>query len=132
MFLTNFLLCNEVRLAESVDCDSNEHEADQGCDDDADDLESLEPGLSAPAHCLEHAPEAVAEVEPDHYEPCDVEDKDNRVAEYRGEEEVRIVLESSDPEETEQLRKLHLCPEMEQVEAYESNDDDSQNEHVLC
>ena len=131
MFLTNFPLCNEVRLAESIDCDSNEHEADQGSDDDADDLESLEPGLSAPAHSLEHAPESVCEVEPEGHEPYDVDNGDEPVSEVVVQEDVRIVLIEL-RSYLEELRHLHVGPELGQVEEDESEDDYSEDAHVLC
>lgn len=56
---------------------------DKCSDDDADDLESLHPSLVVPAHCLEHTPESVAEVEPDGAEPYDVDEEYPDAAECR-------------------------------------------------
>ena len=60
-------------MKEGIDGNGDECEADDGSHDDADDLDSLEPGRTVPADGLEHAPEAVCEVEPQCHEPDDVE-----------------------------------------------------------
>ena len=129
MFWTNLIsLGDEVGLDEGVDGSGNEQEDDDGSDDHADDLEPLEPGLSAPADRLEHAPEAVYEVEPDGGEPDEIEDEDPPFAERGIQQEVRIVFEIAD---SKHLGQLHLGPEMGQVEADETEDDDAEDEHIL-
>ena len=129
MLWTNFLrLGDEVGLDEGVDRGCDEKDDDEAGDDDADDLEPLEPRLSAPAHCLEHAPEAVSEVQAYRGEPDEVEDEDPPFAESDVEQKVGIVLEIA---YAEHLGELHLGPEMGQVEADEAEDDDAEDEHVL-
>ena len=129
MYWTNFIrLGYEVGLYEGVNGGGDEKEADDAGDDDADDLEPLEPGLSAPADGLEHAPETVGKVQADGHEPDDVEDYDPPFAECDVQQEVGIVLVITD---AEHLRKLHLGPEVGEMEADESDDDDTEDEHVL-
>ena len=129
MYWTNFLgLGDEVGLDESVDCGGDEEQADDASDDDADDLEPLEPGLAAPSEGLEHAPETVDEVQADSHEPYYIEEDDPPLAERDVQEKVGIVLIIAD---AEHFRKLHLGPEVGEVEADESDDDDAEDEHVL-
>ena len=115
-------------MKEGVDRCRHEEEDNQGGHDGADNLESLEPYLVVPADGLEHAPEAMAEVEPDCGKPDQVDYKHPPLAEGRAEEIIRIILEIPD---AEHFRKLHLGPEMGQVEEQDSKDDDSEDEHVL-
>ena len=117
-----------LRYAESVYSDGNESEHDKGGDDGADNLESLHPRLIAPAEGLEHAPEAVREVEPDGDEPHDVESEDVPLAEYGGQEDIRVILISS---HAEHLRQLHLSPEMAEMESDEAENDNAENRHIL-
>ena len=117
-----------VGLVETVDRSGDEHQDDEGSDDHADHLETLHPGLAAPAHGLEHAPETMDEVKPDGHEPQQVQGQDPPPTEGRDQQAVRIVLKRAD---TEHLRQLHLGPEMAQVEAQEAKDHDTQDEHVL-
>ena len=129
MFWTNLIgLGDEVGLDESVDRSGDEEEDDDAGDDNADDLEPLEPGLSAPAYRLEHAPETVYEVEPDGDEPNDIEDEDPPFAERGIQQEIGVVLIIA---HTEHLGKLHLGPEMGEVEADETEDDNAEDEHIL-
>ena len=129
MFWTNkSCLGDKVGLNEGIDRSSDEHEDDEGSDYYADNLKALEPGLSAPADGLEHAPEAVHEMKPYCTEPDEVQDEDPPLAEGCVQQKVRIVLESAD---TEHLGKLHLGPEMGEVEADESEDDKTEDQHVL-
>ena len=122
-------LGNECRLDERVDADQGEEDADEGGEDDTDHLDALEPGRAVPADSLEHAPEAVGEVEPDGKEPAEIESEDPPVSEHGREEKVGIVLEIADAEE---FGKLHLGPEVEEMEADETEDYDSEHEHVAC
>ena len=129
MYWTNFIrLGDEVGLYEGVDRGGDEEEADEAGDDDADDLEPLEPGLSAPADGLEHAPETMGKMQADGHEPDYIEDEDPPFAEGDVQQEIRIVLEIT---YAEHLRKLHLGPEMGEMEEYESDDDDAEDKHIL-
>jgi len=129
MYWTNFIrLGYEVGLDEGVDRGEDEEEDDDDRHNGADDLEPLEPGLSAPADGLEHAPETVGDVQAHCNEPDDVEEDDPPPAESDVQKEVGIVLIVAD---TEHLGQLHLGPEMGEVEADESDDDDAEDEHVL-
>ena len=123
------VLCNEIGLDECIDSDYGEKHADDADQNDADDLDALEPGSTVPAHCLEHAPESVYEMEPDGSEPEEVDDKHPPVAEYGGEKKVRIILESAD---VQKLRHLHLCPEVEEMEEDSTQDHDSEDKQVAC
>ena len=129
MYWTNLIGSgDEVGLDECVDGCGDEEEDDEGGDDHSDNLEALEPGLPAPADGLEHAPETVHEVKPHGGEPDEIEDKDPPLAERCVQEKVRVVLEVADPEH---LGKLHLGPEMGEMEADEAEDHDTEDEHVL-
>ena len=129
MFWTNLIsLGDEVGLDEGIDRSGDEEEDDDAGDDNADDLEPLEPGLSAPAYGLEHAPEAMDEVQADSCEPNDIEDEDPPFAECNVQQEIRIVLIVAN---SEHLGQLHLGPEMGKMEADESEDDDTEDQHVL-
>ena len=123
-----YRLGDEVGLYEGVDRGGGEEEDDEAGDDGADDLEPLEPGLSAPADGLEHAPETVGDVQADCHEPDDVEEDDPPFSEGDVQEEVRIVLIIAD---AEHLGQLHLGPEVGEMEEDESDDDDAEDEHVL-
>ena len=118
-----------VGLKEGVDRNADHGAYDEGRDDDADDLGALEPDLAAPADCLEHAPETVTEVEPQENEPDYVEEANPPGAERGVQEEIGIVLKDAD---AEHLGELHLGPEVAQMVAYEAEDDDAEDEHVLC
>ena len=129
MFWANLIsLGDKVGLDEGIDRSGDEEKDDDAGDDNADDLEPLEPGLSAPADGLEHAPEAMHEVHEHRCEPDDVEDDHPPFAEGDVQQEVGIVLEVAD---TEHLGQLHLGPEMGEMEADESDDDDAEDKHVL-
>lgn len=60
-------------------------------------------------------------------EPNDVDSEHPPFAEGKAEKQVRIVLESAD---AEHLGKLHLRPEVSEVEEDDSEDDDSEDYHV--
>ncbi len=129
MYWTNLIGSgDEVGLDEGVDGSGNEEEDDEGRYDDSDDLEPLEPGAAAPADGLEHAPEAMDEVEPYCAEPDDIEDEDPPSAEGDIEQQVGIVLVVA---YAEHLGELHLGPEVGEVEADETEDDNAEDEHVL-
>ena len=121
-------LGDEIRLDEGVDRGDDEHQADQGNEDQADDLHALEPGLAVPAHGLEHAPETVYHVHPEGREPDQVDDNDPPAAEGNLQQQIGIILEVA---YAEHLRQLHLGPEMGQVEGDQAQDHDAQHEHVL-
>lgn len=123
-------LSHEIGLPESVDADKGEEHADKGRYDDADDLDSLEPGLAAPADGLEHAPESVGEMEPESSEPHEVDDKHPPVAEESCKEVIRVVhiqLRGY----LEKLRHLHVSPELCEMECDHTQDDKSEDEHIL-
>ena len=129
MFWTNLIsLGDKVGLDEGIDRSGDEEEDDDAGNDNADDFEPLEPGLSAPADGLEHAPEAMNEVQTDSCEPNDIEDEDPPLAECNVQQEIRIVLIVT---HSEHLGQLHLGPEMGEVEADETEDDDTEDQHVL-
>ena len=68
----------------------------------------------------------MCEVEAESYEPYDVDENHPPVLECLVEEKIRIssVL-------AHELLELHVSPEMVEVESHKSEDDDSENEHVL-
>ena len=115
-----------VRLEECVYSCCAEAENDDSNYSIADVSESLLPDLVAETDCLECAPETVAKVKTESYEPYDVDNYHPPVLECLVEEEVRVcsVL-------THELLKLHLSPEVVEVECEETKNDDTENEHVL-
>ena len=129
MLWTNLIVLGDaVDLNESRDGSDHEHQADNGSDDGTDDLEPLEPGLSAPADGLEHAPKAMQQVQPQGDEPDDVQKQDPPFTESDLQEQVGIVLEIAD---AEHLGKLHLGPEMCEMESDETQDDQAEDNHIL-
>ena len=121
-----FGLAAAVCLDESVDCCCAEAENDDRYNCIADVCESLLPDLVAETDCLECAPETVAEVKTESYEPYDVDNYHPPVLECLVEEEVRILSMLA-----HELLELHLSPEMIEVECYKTENDNSENEHVL-
>ena len=114
-------------MEECVDCYCGEHHPDDCSHDDAEYLESLHPNLVVPTHGLEHAPEAMAEVEPYCAEPCDVDDQYPDASEGLLEKHVRVLSLAS-----AEFEELHLGPEVCEVEEQDTENDDSEYEHVLC
>lgn len=120
------LAYDAVCLEASIDCYNCKAEEDDGCENVTDYIESLDPDLVAPANCLECAPETVGEVEPESSEPDDVENYNPPLTECGIEKNVRILSLSAG-----ELSELHVSPEMSKVESKDSENDDSENEHVL-
>ena len=114
-----------MSLDVSVDCGADKEQDDQGAHDNTDDAQAREPLLVVPADGLEHRPETMVEVEPDGYEPNDVEGEDPPVTEGVEKQQVRIFSLTAG-----ELLELHLGPEMGQVESQETEDDQTQDEHV--
>ena len=117
-----------VRLRVGVDSSGHEQENDDGGDDDADDLEALQPLLVVPADGLEHAPETVLQMQEQGDEPHDVQGYDPPFAEGGHEQGVGIVLIVAD---AEHLGKLHLGPEMGEMESQQAQDQDTEDGHIL-
>ena len=90
-------------LDESVDCCCAEAENDDRYNCIADVCKSLLPDLVAETDCLECAPETVAEVKTESYEPYDVENNYPKLLESDVKKYIRVcsVL-------THELLKLHL------------------------
>ena len=110
-------------------CRSDKSKANDSGNDHTDNLDSLEPGLSAPAHSLEHAPETVYEVEPESHEPNDIDSKYPPLSECSAKKEIWVIFELT---YSKHLRKLHLGPEMGKVEEDYSKNDKTENKHILC
>ena len=133
MRVTAFLFLCFRRLCEAravimdayCNCNSREAEENQSCEDVGDDFESLEPDHVVPSESLECAPEAVGEVEPDGSEPDKVQNRDPPSSEGGVKKIVRIGLLKPG-----EVLELHVCPEMGEVERDESEDDDSEDNHV--
>ena len=115
-----------VSLCKCVYSNSNETE-DYNCHEKvSDDVQPLLPDLVAHADCLESAPETVSEVETEGAEPNDVDKYHPPVPECLVEQEIRVSSMLA-----HELFELHFSPEMVEVESEETEDDDSQNKHVL-
>ena len=91
-----------------------------------DSIESLLPNLVAQTDCLECAPETVAKVKAKSYEPNDVENDYPPVLECCLKKLVRILSVLA-----HELLKLHVCPEVVEVECDKTKNYDTKNEHVL-
>ena len=115
-----------VCLEECVYSDYAESENDHSYEEVADVCESLFPDVVAETHCLECAPETVAEVKAEGYEPHDVEGYHPPVLECLVEEEIWVLCVMS-----LELLELHVCPEVVEVECHESENYDSEEKHVL-
>ena len=115
-----------VGLHIGVDGRSDEEKDDDGGNDDADNLGAFEPLLVAPADGLEHAPETVLQVQEQGDESDDVAAHDHGAAEGGEEQEIGILGLC-----THEFLQLHLGPEVGEVEAQETQDEDAQDGHVL-
>ena len=113
-------------LEEGVDCCCAEAENDDGNYCIADVSESLLPYLVAETDSLECAPQTVAKVKTESYEPYDVNHNHPLVLECLVEEEVRVLSVV-----THELLKLHFSPEVVEVERYKTEYYNSEEKHVL-
>ena len=107
---------DEICLKIGVDSRSYKEENDQSAYNDADNFEPLEPVLVVPTDRLEHAPETVVQMEPESNKPDNVEDEHPDVAEGLVEEGIGVV----DGFLPHELLKLHLSPEMGEMEGEKS------------
>lgn len=114
-----------VGLKAGIACNGSEAEEDDCGEDICNPFESLEPYFVVPADCLECAPEAVCEVEPECPEPDYVDDNIVPLSECQGKEFVWIFRFGSCP-----FLELHVCPEVSEVECKYSENDDSEHNHV--
>ena len=113
-------------MKECIYCNSYEAEADDGRNDDTDNLESLHPSAVCKTYGLEHAPETVVKMEPYCYEPYDVDDKNPYASECIYEKVVRIHgLFATE------LEELASDVYKRQVEEQDTEDNDTKNKHVL-
>ena len=115
-----------VSMAECVDCSCAETENDDCNNSIADVSKSLLPDLVAETDCLECAPETVAEVKTESYEPYDVDNYHPPVLECLVKKEVRILSVL-----THEFLELHVSPEMVEVESHETENYDTEKKHVL-
>ena len=115
-----------VCLSECVNCNSAEAENDNRYENITDIGKSLLPFLVAKTDSLECAPETVAEVKTEGYEPYDVDCNHPPVLECEVEKNVRVFSVLS-----HELFELHVCPEVVEVECNEAKNYDSEEEHVL-
>ena len=115
-----------VCLKVSVNSYNREAENDNRNECVTDVHESLLPDLVAQTHCLECAPETVAKVKTKSYKPYDVENYYPEILECCLEKLVRILSVLA-----HELLKLHLSPEVVEVESDETKNNDSEKEHVL-
>ena len=115
-----------VCLSECVDCNSAEAEDDNCNKDITDDGKSLLPLLVAETDSLECAPETVAKVKSESYEPNDVENYNPKALECLVKKEVRVFSVLA-----HELLELHLSPEVVEVESDEAENYDSEKKHVL-
>ena len=117
---------DSVCVEASIDCYGSEAENDHSCNCISDAHESLFPYLVAHSDALECAPEAVAEVKTESCEPYEVCCNPDPAAECCVEEFVRVCCMVA-----LELCELHVSPEVVEVECKDSEDDDSEHEHVL-
>ena len=115
-----------VSLAECVDCSCAETENDDCYNNVTDISKSLFPYLVAETDSLECAPETVAKVKTESYEPYYIDNNHPPVLECLVEEEVRILCVL-----THELLKLHLSPEMVEVESNDTENYNTEKKHVL-
>ena len=121
--------------AEEVESNNHEQTYSDGCEDAADDLDSLEPDQVAPAQGLQSRPDAVVEVEPESHEPNDVEqavdDARPTVGEEGFDDSAAVLWVEDGGVNACQFGELHLEPEVVEVQQQEADNDDTQHEHVL-
>ena len=115
-----------VCLSECVNCNSAEAENDNSYENITDVSEPLLPLLVAKTDSLECAPETMAKVKTEGYEPYDVDCYHPPVLECKVEKNVRVFSVLS-----HELFELHVCPEMVEVESNKTENYDSEEEHVL-
>ena len=123
----DLLADDSVSVEASVYSNCREAENDYCYECIADIGESLLPVLVAETHALECAPETVAEVKTESYEPYDVNNNPDPAAECGVEEVVRVCCMVA-----LELCELHVSPEVVEVECDDTENDNSEYEHVLC
>ena len=110
-----------------VDCNCCEAENDDCYEYVTYPHESLLPVLVAESDALECAPETMAEVESESHEPYEVSCYPDPASECCVEENIWIFSMLA-----HELVKLHLSPEVVEVESKDSENNDSDYKHVLC
>ena len=111
--------------------DKEEEDAHENSDiDNADALPALQPNLTTDTQCLHSRPETMAEVEPDGYNPDEIEDRKDGIGESLLNPCEAIGRVVSDLH-TGKLSKHHVSPEVVQVQEQADEDDKTQHKHVL-
>ena len=116
-----------VGLAECIQGNGYEEQHYKGAYHDTDYAKAWQPFLVIPAYGLEHGPEAVVDVQPKGYEPNNIAKHHPPVAECCKQQQVRVVFCFGAYE----FLKLHLGPEVEEVEAKKAENQKAEDDHVL-
>ena len=104
-------------------------QTDDGSHDVGNHLQAADPYIVVPTESVECAPETVGQVHPQSHEPHDVQDGHPPCTECRQQQAVGIgelVVGH-----TLELLQLHVSPEMGQVESQNTQNDDTEHQHVL-
>ena len=104
----------------------SEQTATDGSEDVSSNFPTFDPNVVVQTEGLECAPETVSQVEPQSSKPYQVDDGYKQVSKGTVHQEVRIHLVFS-----LEVEELHVSPEVGQVETKNSENDDTQNEHVF-
>ena len=115
-----------VSLYKCVNCNSAEAKNYNSYESVTNVSESLLPFLVAHTDSLECTPETVAEVKTESYEPYDVENYNPPILECCVKKIVRFGSVVA-----HELLKLHLSPEVVEMECDETKNNDSEKKHVL-
>ena len=100
-------------------------------------LPAAEPYLVVNTKCLHCAPDTVCKVKPQCNKPNNIKRRINRAAEcaYNVSRTVRHIAHyiglNMHAHHVQNLRQLHLCPEIEEVQTHAKDNNDTKDKHVL-
>ena len=97
--------------------DNQEAKHEQGYVNQSDHLPTAEPNFTIPAHCLNSTPETVREMEPNGYQPDDVQYNKYRIAECQFNITETISRIAQRIGYLKKFGKHHVVPEIKQMEA---------------
>ena len=137
-----FLCCHSRNFLEHSDThakviqyNDSERQNREGSDDAADHFDTLHPNEVVPTERVESRPNTVVQVEPECAEPDEVEHAVHLSPDGLSEECLHVrcsVLRiESTGLNTRYFRELHLKPEVVEVQAEETENAETENEHVL-
>ena len=110
----------------SYSCETNE---DDGSEYIAENFKAFDPSIIVPTDSVECTPETVGKVEPKGSEPNYIDN--NYYWRFESLKKKYIRISQFFMRNALELKKLHICPEVSQVETKYTKNDDTKNKHIL-